>query len=179
MTKDKKDNNLHENEVNEVTDNIIHEESIKTINPEEASVDYQAKYARALADYQNLLRQTVKEKEDFQRFANENMVLGILPVYDNLKISMKHIDTAAEKSGWADGIGYVVKQFADFFESIGVKEIKTAGHKFDHNKMEAVSEVATDDKKLVHHVCEELTAGYELKGRVIRAARVSVYKINE
>jgi molecular chaperone GrpE len=140
-------------------------------------VNYEDKYLRALADYQNLLRQTAKEKEDFSRYANEQLIHGLLPVFDNLKISLKHIDEAAEKSGWGEGIKYVVKQFADTLESFGVKEIKTHNHKFDHHKMEAVSEKETDDEKLADHVAEELTTGYLMKDKVIRAARVSVYKL--
>lgn len=143
------------------------------------SNEFEAKYLRALADYQNLLRQSAKEKDEFVRFANERLVSELLPVYDNLKISLKHIDSAAEKSGWGEGIKYVVKQFADVLESIGVKEIKTAHHKFDHHKMEAVSEKETTDPKLADHVAEEFTPGYLLKDKVIRAARVSVYKIKE
>ncbi|MDP2736642.1 MAG: nucleotide exchange factor GrpE, partial [bacterium] len=52
--------------------------------------DWQNLYKRALADYQNLLKQTAKEKMEFAVYANENMLREILPVYDNLKMAMEH-----------------------------------------------------------------------------------------
>lgn len=167
----------NDNEAEDTKQAIDNQEVGNVANNPVNENDFEAKYLRALADYQNLLKQSAKEKEDFVRYANERLINDLLPVYDNLKISLKHIDAVAEKSNWGEGIKYVVKQFADVLETIGVTEIKTAHHKFDHSKMEAVSEKETDNEKLTDHVAEELTAGYLLRDKVIRAARVSVYKI--
>ena len=138
--------------------------------------DYKIKYLRALADYQNLLKQTAREKEEFAKFANEQLIMEILPVYDNLKVSLSHIGDEEKKNGWAEGIKHIVSQFKNILENIGVEEIKTTGEKFDPNTMEAVGKEETEDKKQDGMVERELSAGYKLKGKVIRAARVAVYK---
>lgn len=52
--------------------------------------EWEDKYKRALADYQNLLKQTAKEKMEFAVYANERMLKEILPVYDHLKMAMEH-----------------------------------------------------------------------------------------
>ena len=44
------------------------------------------KYLRALADYQNLLKQSAKDKLDFAKFALEDFLHELLPVYDHLKL---------------------------------------------------------------------------------------------
>lgn len=137
--------------------------------------DYKIKYLRALADYQNLLKQTAREKEEFAKFANEQLIMEILPVYDNLKVSLSHAGDDEKKNGWAEGIKHIVSQFKNILENIGVEEIKTTGEKFDPNTMEAVSEEETDDEKKDGSIANELSAGYKLKGKVIRAARVAVY----
>ena len=141
----------------------------------EGEDNYEYKYKRALADYQNLLKQTAREKEEFARYANEGIILEILPVYDNLKVSLSHIGDEEKKNGWAEGIKHIVSQFKNILENIGVEEIKTAGEKFDPNTMEAVSEEETENEKQDGMVESELSAGYKLKGKVIRAARVAVY----
>jgi molecular chaperone GrpE len=139
--------------------------------------EIESKYKRALADYQNLLKQTAREKEEFARYANEGLILEILPVYDNLKVSLSHIGDEEKKNGWVEGIKHIVSQFKNILENIGVEEIKTVGEKFDPNTMEAVERGETDDEKKDGMVARELSTGYKLKGKVIRAARVAVYKM--
>ena len=146
--------------------------SIKTIgfyfeHLEKKNNGFENKYKRALADYQNLLKRTAQEKVEFVKYANEDLIQAIIPVYDNLKMSLAHVDEAVEKNGWLEGIKHVIRQFKDVLESMGVEEIKTIGEKFDHNTMEAIE--GKGDK-----VVKELRPGYKLNGKVIVAAKVIV-----
>jgi molecular chaperone GrpE len=149
---------------------------------------YESMYKRALADYQNLLKQTAKEKMEFAAFANELMLKEILPVYDHLKMAIDHHATPAalrELGGqdgensdhWLTGVKHVVKQFKDILEKIGVQEIKTDGEKFDHNTMDAIKNEETEDEKQDGRVAMQIKAGYTLNGKVIEAAKVVVYKV--
>lgn len=137
--------------------------------------EFEEKYLRALAEHHNLLKQTAREKDEFRQFAQMRLIEQILPVYDNLKISLVH--SGEEKSSWVQGVEYVVKQFADVLKQFGVEEIEVLGKEFDHKVMEAVSEEETGDKKQVAKVAKEITAGYLLGEKVIRPARVVVYKL--
>lgn len=134
--------------------------------------DYKDKYKRALADYQNLLKQTAKEKEEFAKYANEIIILNILPVYDNLRIALMH----SNGDKMAEGIKHIINQFKEVLKSFGVEEIKTEGEKFDHNLMEAVEKEEIEDEKKDGMVAREISSGYMLNGKVIRAARVTVYE---
>lgn len=127
--------------------------------------DFEDKYKRALADYQNLLKRMEMERVDFIKYANEQFILDILPIYDNLKISMSHLDEAAKRNGWAEGIKYVIKQFKDTLKNLGVEEIATKDKKFDPCLMEAVEGKGEKVKK-------EVKAGYKLNGKVIVPAKV-------
>jgi molecular chaperone GrpE len=131
--------------------------------------DLEGKYLRALADYQNLLKRTAEEKKEFAKYANESLLREFLPVYDNLKISMRHVDEQAGKNGWAEGIKYVIKQFKDALSSMGVSEIETVGKKFDPAIMEALE--GRGEK-----VKEEVRPGYLLNGKVVVPARVVLEK---
>lgn len=132
-------------------------------------------YRRALADYQNLAKQKDKEMSDFVKYANSSLLQDILPVYDNLKLSLIHAD---ESSNWLEGVKYVVKQFKDILATKGIKEIVTIGQPFDHDTMEALEEVATDQANLDNQVAKELKPGYLLHDRVLSSAKVAVYKFN-
>lgn len=133
-------------------------------------------YKRALADYQNLLKQTAKEKMEFAVFANEQMLKEILPVYDHLKLAIEH-HNGESTDGWLKGVEHVVKQFKDVLEKIGVEEIKVKDKKFDHNLMDAVGSEETEDESLDGKVAKQVKAGYRLNGKVIEAAKVIVYKL--
>jgi len=137
------------------------------INDYSKKDDLENKYMRALADYQNLLKRTAQEKVEFVKYANQDLIESIIPVYDNLKISLAHVDETVEKNGWLEGIKHVIRQFKDILESMGVEEIKTVGEKFDHNTMEALE--GEGDK-----VIKEVRPGYKLNGKVIVAAKVVV-----
>ena len=128
---------------------------------------YEGKYLRALADYHNLLKRTAKEKEEFFQYAITNFLQDILPVYDNLKLSVAGLSEADAKNPWAEGVKHVIKQFKEMLEARGIVEIKTVGEKFDHNTMEALEGSGEIVKK-------ELKAGYTLSGKVIVPAKVIV-----
>jgi len=139
--------------------------------------ELEQKYKRALADYQNLLKRTTIEKQEFAKYANEKLLYEILPVYDNLKLALKHADAAPDNSdGIIQGVRHVVSQFKSVLENFGIREIKTIGEKFDHHAMEAIEKKETFDKEKDGTVADEIMAGYKLGDRVVRAAKVIVYK---
>lgn len=130
---------------------------------------YEMKYKRALADYQNLLKRTAMEREEFVKFSQEQFIHEILPVYNNLKLSLDHIEDNGQNP-WVEGIKYVFKNFTETLESMGLQEIKVKpGDKFDHNIMDAIE----GKGECVERVVEP---GYKFKGRVMKAVRVVVKK---
>lgn len=135
--------------------------------PDDVSESLEHRYKRALADYHNLLKQSAKDKVDSIKYALQDFLQDILPVYDHLKLSLLGLKEEDNDNPWAVGVRYVLKQFKDVLESKGVMEIKTVGEKFDHNTMEAMDGTGeTVDK--------EVMPGYMLNGRVIRPAKVIV-----
>ncbi len=80
---------------------------------------------------------------------------------------MQHTDENIEGSAWAEGVKYVVKQFATALNDNGVEEIETVTKDFDHDAMEAVKGEGDKVKK-------ELRPGYKLNGKVIIPAKVEL-----
>lgn len=134
----------------------------------------QDKYLRSLADYQNLLKQSGREKAEVIRYANQSLLGDILPVYNNLKLALEH--SGDNTGSWIEGVKLVTKQFKDALAGAGVAEIETAGKVYDHNLMDALSEEPTGDQSLDGRIAREAAAGYTLNGRVLVPAKVTVYK---
>lgn len=128
---------------------------------------WEHKYKRALADYQNLLKQTASEKAEFAKYALTDFLENILPIYDHLKMSLAGLKDEDHSNPWVAGVKHVLKQFKETLASKGLEEIKTMGEKFNHNTMEALSGEG-------EMVASEVMSGYVLNGRVIRPAKVIV-----
>ncbi|HOE81023.1 MAG TPA: nucleotide exchange factor GrpE [bacterium] len=139
--------------------------------------DYQEldnKYKRALADQQNLEKQHQKDRSHYIKYANEQLLLTILPIYNNLKLAYKHFNLD-NPSSWLDGLKYIINQFKDILKQENVIEIETNNQPFNHHSMEAVEIIETDNKEQDNMVAEEIRPGYKLADRVIMPARVRVY----
>lgn len=133
----------------------------------EKFTEMEDKYKRALADYQNLLKRSANEKSAYIKYAQEEFILKIIPVYDNLKTAMAHSGNESEDNNWLKGVEYIIKQFKEVLGELGVVEIETDGKEFDPNTMEAVEGKGDVVKKTVK-------TGYMLKEKVIVPARVAL-----
>lgn len=124
------------------------------------------KYLRALADYQNLEKRVEKEKIDFQKKANKNLILKFLEVLDDLERGEKFISDS--------GLKLIKEKFIKILEEEGVREIEVLGKVFNPQVAECIEVV---EGKRDNIVVEVLRKGYTLNGEVIRVARVKVEKL--
>lgn len=145
------------------------EESLeeKVLRLEAELKDANEKYLRVLAEERNLVKRQTLEKEEFVKYANQEIISEFISVYDHLKLSIGSLPDNEKESAWVQGVEYTVKQFKDLLAVNGVEEIKTAGEKFNHDEMEAIE--GKGEK-----VVKEIMPGYKLNGKVIRAARVTL-----
>lgn len=126
--------------------------------------EFEGKYKRALADYQNLQKRVQEEKSEWIRSSNRDLLLRLLPVLDTLMMAEKHLQD--------QGLTVSINQFLDTLKAEGVTRIKTVGEEFDPHTMECVTTEKGEENKIL----EELRAGYMIYDKVLRAAQVKVGK---
>jgi molecular chaperone GrpE len=139
--------------------------------------EYLAGWKRARADLLNYKKEEMERIDGLMRYANEELILKILPILDNLEIAEKKLPENLRKDESVKGILQIKTQILDFLKSQGVEEIKTIGEKFDPNFQEAIEEIGAKDKE-PGIVIEEIKKGYKLQGKVIRPAKIKVTKQN-
>ena len=125
------------------------------------------------ADFENYKKNVLRERGEFAKYANEELIIKLLDVVDNLEralCSAKHSKKALVK-----GIKMILEQLQDILEKEGVVSIKAVGKKFDPYKHDAVMSITTK-RHPENTVVEELQKGYSLKSKVIRPAMVKVAK---
>ncbi len=124
--------------------------------------DLENKWKRALADYANLEKRIEKEKEDFVKFANAQLLNKLLAVLDNLELAERHLKDK--------GLTLAGNRFREILKEEGVEEIEVLGRNFDPELMDAVETVDGPKNKVV----EVVLKGYKLYGKVLRPAKVKV-----
>ena len=130
---------------------------------------------RTLADFDNFRKRSRRELADMERRAREDLLKEMLPVFDNLERAAAHAGTATDVKALGDGIGLVMKQFADTLSKLEIVRIKVQGEPFDPTFHEAVQQVETAEHP-AGTVLYEVQAGYRLGERLIRPAIVVVAK---
>ena len=136
------------------------------------------RYVRAHAEFENIRKRLEKEKADFTRYANESLVIELLPIIDNLEIAEKHIAEAKDFKSVRDGVDMIQMQMQKFLKDIGLERIKSVGEKFDphlHDAIETEDAEGKDDGIIV----AELKPGYNFNGRLLRPASVRIVKKEE
>jgi molecular chaperone GrpE len=123
--------------------------------------------ARAFADYDNLTKRFEKQREDFKKTANLELVASILPALDMLEDAQEHLKDS--------GLSITIKEFEDALKMQGIEKIKASpGTRFDESVHEAV-EVTKDETKKGGEITEQVLTGWTfVGGPVIRPAKVVV-----
>ena len=137
--------------------------------------DWEDKYKRLLAEFDNFRKRSEKESAMMIDIGASMILTKILPVVDNFERAINSIPEDIKDNSFVDGVDKIYKQMLKTFEDLGVKPIDAVGKPFDANLHNAVM---TDENAEgeVDTVVEELQKGYTYKDQVLRHSMVKVKK---
>ena len=133
---------------------------------------------RLAADFENYKKRAAKEKEDWTKFANEDLIRAILPFIDNLERAVNHAEKIADTGVLIEGVRLTIQQLLQGLNRFGLSAFQSVGKPFDPTVHEAMLVVETDQHE-PNQVVEEFQKGYLLNDRLLRPATVSVSKAPE
>jgi len=139
---------------------------------EQQAQEYYERLLRLTAEFDNYKKRMAREKTDFMRYANENLVKDLLESVDNLERALSH-EAENGSEGLAEGLRLTLKMLLETLARHGVKPVEAIGQPFDPNFHEAVSQTGVDHVDN-NHVIEEYQRGYLLHDRLLRPAMVLV-----
>jgi len=130
------------------------------------------KYLRAVAEFENYRKRTLKEKAELILNGSEKTITAILPVLDDFERAIA--DNTEDAKAIKEGMELIFHKFVKILEGLGVKKIETEEKDFDVDFHEAIAMVPGmgDDKK--GKVIDCVQTGYTLNDKVIRHAKVAV-----
>ena len=162
-------------------------ETEETPSLEDKIADLEAKlaqsndqYLRKAADFENFRKRVTREKQELAEFANQNLLLDLLPVIDDFERAIKSAESCSslknskEFSSFFEGVTMIEKRLSSQLESKwGLKRFDSQGQPFDPSLHEAIQmEKSAEISEAL--VKEDYEKGYLLNEKVIRFAKVKV-----
>ena len=132
------------------------------------------KYLRAVAEFDNYKKRTLKEKTELILNGGEKTIVAILPILDDMERAAASAEKTDDIKALEEGWELIFKKLKKILESMGVKEIETKDADFNVDFHEAIAMVPGmgDDKK--GKVIDCVQTGYTMNDKVIRHAKVAV-----
>ena len=130
--------------------------------------------ARLTAEFGNFRKRSQEEREKTLLYANESLVMALLPIFDDFDRATAHMDQMDQDPVEVfEGIKLIMRRIEKNLEQKGVKRFEAIGERFDPYLHEAVhmkEQVGVPPGTVV----EEFQAGYVYHDKLLRAAQVIV-----
>ncbi len=147
---------------------------------ENAIAESQQHYDRLLrvtAEFENFKKRTLRENEDFRKFANKSIILELLTVVDNLERAVQSTESRESKAVACvvEGVDMTLKGLLETLKKNGVEPIEALGQEFDPTFHQAVMQEESNEQP-ENTILKEFQKGYLLHQRLLRPAMVVVAK---
>lgn len=163
-------------EVTETQENEVDE----LAQMKELVTEWEDKYLRAHADFENSKRLLAKDKAAAVAYANESFANDILSVVDSFDSALATIAATEVEEGAEvvekikEGLDLTYTQLTKVLEKNGIKAVETEGE-FDPDVHQAIMQVESEEKES-GEIVQVLQKGYTIKERLLRPAMVSTAK---
>ncbi len=142
--------------------------------------EWEDKYLRTHADFENSKKRLAKDKATAVSYANESFAKDMLSVVDSFESALATIEgTASEESSEVldkikEGLNLTYTQLTKVLEKNGIKAVECEGA-FNPDVHQAIMQVDSDEKNS-GEIVQVLQKGYTIKDRLLRPAMVSTAK---
>jgi molecular chaperone GrpE len=142
---------------------------------EPEAIDWQDRYIRLYAEFDNFRKRTLRERSDLVRQASRDVLERLLPVVDDFERAAAAAGVAPEATALMEGQTLILNKLKHLLETSGVTSMGVAaGAAFDVDAHEAITNVPAPTPELAGKVVDVVEQGYLLHGHVLRYAKVVV-----
>lgn len=161
-----------ESQLNDAETKAAFDELNKQINDlQNENADLKEQVLRKVAEFENLRRRTIKEKQDLIEYSNAKLLENLISLLDDMDNAVSAAEKAGESGALFDGLKMIREKAKKHFADEGVTEMRdAAGEDFDVEKHDAIMRMPhelPEDK-----VVQVVQKGYMIKDKVLRHAKV-------
>jgi molecular chaperone GrpE len=140
---------------------------------EEGAPDWQDKYLRLYAEFDNFRKRTMRERGDLIRNASMDVLEKLLPVLDDFDRAAANPSDDAEVT--REGQALIHTKLRQLLEAQGLTKMEVQqGDAFDVDLHEAITNIPAPTPDLAGKVVDVVEPGYKLNDKIMRYAKVVV-----
>lgn len=183
---DKTDVDMHNSSVNddliieseEETSDIVKKLRKRLKACEKQKKEYLDGWQRLKAEFVNTKKRNNEQHITSVNLAKEEILISLLPVLDSFEMAFSNTESLDKiDKNWITGMQNLQIQLINVLKEHGIEEINPIGEQFNPNKHDSVETQKAKSKDEDSKIVKVIQKGYEIKGRVVRAAKVSVAHI--
>lgn len=138
-----------------------------------AVAQWQDKFVRLQAEFDNYRKRTLREKMDLVQTGGRDVLTAMLPVRDDIQRAVAAMEQSNDLEALRAGVLLIAQKFTDTLRQKGVTEMEVIGKEFDPDLSEAVARFAAGEE-MKGRVVDTVQTGYMLGDKVLRFAKVVV-----
>ena len=135
--------------------------------------EWQDKYLRLQAEFDNFRKRTLREKMELVQSGSAECVKNFLPLMDDLQRALEAIEKSNDLEGLREGVKLIAQKFRETLKKQNVKEIEALGLELDTDHHEAVARFDAGKEKK-GKIVDVVQPGYKMGDKVLRFAKVVV-----
>ena len=135
--------------------------------------EWQDKYLRLQAEFDNFRKRTLREKMELVQSGSAECVKNFLPLMDDLQRALEAIEKSNDLEALREGVKLIAQKFRETLKKQNVKEIEALGLELDTDHHEAVARFDAGKEKK-GKIVDVAQPGYKMGDKVLRFAKVVV-----
>ena len=163
-------------DVNESGTEAVDNEAIdtETVDLQTQYDDLNRKYLLLYSDFDNFRKRSIKEKADMISMASASVIKDLLGVLDDFERATANNVAIEDPKALKEGFDLIHNKLRNTLVQKGLEPIEAKGETFDPDKHEAITQIPAPSKKEKGKVIDVIERGYNLKGHILRYAKVVV-----
>ena len=135
--------------------------------------EWQDKYLRLQAEFDNFRKRTLREKMELVQSGSAECVKNFLPLMYDLQRALEAIEKSNDLEALREGVKLIAQKFRETLKKQNVKEIEALGLELDTDHHEAVARFDAGKEKK-GKIVDVVQPGYKMGDKVLRFAKVVV-----
>ena len=112
---------------------------------ESVLAEWQDKYLRLQAEFDNYRKRTIREKMELVETGGRDVLLAMLPVRDDVQRAVAAMEKSDDIEALRAGVQLIAQKFTEALRQKGVTEIEVKDKEFDAELCEAVARFAAGE----------------------------------
>lgn len=133
--------------------------------------DLKDRMVRSAAEFENFKKRSIREKQDLIDYANERLIIKLLPLIDDLGNACDAGKNGNDYNALLKGLEMINSKALKILDEVGVKNLESSvGKPFNVDFHDAMMKIPSEFPE--NYVIQEIQSGYKFNDKVIRHSKV-------